>query len=171
MNDTVHSISPAGFEDAQQIFALIREYPEELLARPISEIVQNIDRFLVCKRDGAVVGVVSWQILPEIGAPRRPSVEIKSLAVAQDLRGSGIGMALVEGAIERVRPLHPVQVLALTFHPEFFAKMGFKVVPKEQLVHKIYAGCINCTKYDSPFTCPEVAVALDLPPRKEFGGA
>jgi hypothetical protein len=31
-------------------------------------------------------------------------------------------------------------------------------------MHKIYTGCINCTKYDSPFTCPEVAMALTLRP-------
>jgi amino-acid N-acetyltransferase len=167
MSKQQHNIAPAGFEDAQEIFALIRGYPEELLARSISEIVQNIDRFLVCKEQGKVVGVISWQILPEIGAPRNPSVEIKSLAVTPDLRGSGIGRALVKAAIERVRPLHPVQVLALTFHPDFFATLGFRVVPKEKLVHKIYAGCINCTKYDSPFTCPEVAVVMDMPARGE----
>jgi len=23
-------------------------------------------------------------------------------------------------------------------------------------------GCINCAKYDSPFTCPEVAMAIDV---------
>jgi hypothetical protein len=29
-------------------------------------------------------------------------------------------------------------------------------------MHKIYMGCINCTKYSNPFTCPEIAMALDL---------
>jgi len=29
-------------------------------------------------------------------------------------------------------------------------------------MHKIYTGCINCTKYDSPFTCPEVAMVLPM---------
>jgi len=158
-------IRPAGFEDAEGIAALIREYPEELLARPMSDIVQNIDRFLVHRHEGKVHGVVSWQILPEIGAPRRPSVEIKSLAVSAGQRGKGIGRALVETAIERIRTLHPVQIIALTFHPGFFATLGFKEVPKTQLMHKIYAGCINCTKYDSPFTCPEIAVSLELPLR------
>jgi hypothetical protein len=40
--------------------------------------------------------------------------------------------------------------------------MGFKEVPKASLMHKLYMGCINCTKYDSPFTCPEVAMAMDV---------
>ena len=29
-------------------------------------------------------------------------------------------------------------------------------------MHKLYMGCLNCSKYDSPFTCPEVAMALNI---------
>jgi hypothetical protein len=29
-------------------------------------------------------------------------------------------------------------------------------------MHKLYMGCINCTKHANPFTCPEIAMALDL---------
>jgi len=162
MKKQEHKIRPAGFEDAESIFELVKQYPEELLARPMSDIVQSIDRFIVCVSEDAVAGAVSWQILPEIGAPSDPSVEIKSLAVRKDLRGSGIGRDLVAAAIERIGPLHPVRILVLTFSPEFFRKLGFEEVPKEQIMHKIYMGCINCSKYDSPFTCPEVAMTLDV---------
>jgi amino-acid N-acetyltransferase len=162
MSKPSYSVRPAGFEDAQTIVALIKEYPQELLARPLSDVVQNIDRFLVCETDGRIVGTASWQILPEIGTPRNVSVEIKSLAVGKEHQRSGVGKALVEEALIRIRALHPKQVVALTFTPDFFRKLGFKEVPKKQLMHKIYLGCINCTKYDSPFTCPEVSMALDL---------
>ena len=27
---------------------------------------------------------------------------------------------------------------------------------------KLYTGCINCTKYANPFTCPEKAMVLEL---------
>lgn len=164
MSNHKHNIRPAGFQDAEAIFALIRSRPEELLPRPIGDIVQNIDRFLVCEKDGVIAGVVSWQIMPEIGAPSRPSVEVKSLAVAEGRQGTGIGRALVGSAIERISGLHPVQVIALTFRPEFFEKLGFREVPKQELMHKVYAGCINCTRYDSPFTCPEIAMAMDIAP-------
>ena len=157
-----HHVRPAAFNDAVQIFNLIKKFPDELLPRPISDIVENIDRFLICDVDGAVIGTVAWQILPEIGAPRHPSVEIKSLAVDVSRHGSGIGRTLVQAAIARIRLLHPTQLIALTFSPGFFRKFGFEEVPKEKLMHKIYAGCINCTKYDSPFSCPEVAMSLDL---------
>ena len=157
------NIRPAGFEDAQAVFDLIKTHPQELLPRAISDIVQNIDRFLVAEADGRVVGAVSWQILPEIGATGPDhSVEIKSLAVAADHHRQGIGRSLARHAIDQIRLLQPSQIVALTFTPEFFEALGFHEVPKETLMHKIYAGCINCTKYDSPFTCPEIAMVLDL---------
>lgn len=162
MKKDVYKIRSAGFEDAEVIFNLIKKYPEELLPRPISDIVQNIDRFLVCEIDGKLAGTISWQILPEIGAPREPSVEIKSLAVEENYHKSGIGRALVKNAIDRIKLLHPSQIIVLTFSPGFFQKLGFKEVSKEKLMHKIYMGCINCTKYDSPFTCPEIAMVLDM---------
>lgn len=162
MKKHTYKIRPAGFEDTEAVFNLIKKYPEELLPRPISDLVQNIDRFLVCEIDGKVAGTVSWQILPEIGKPRNPSVEIKSLAVEESYRKSGIGRALVQGVIDRIKLLHPSQIIVLTFSPGFFRKLGFKEIPKEKLMHKIYMGCINCTKYDSPFTCPEIAMALDM---------
>ena len=161
MSDT-YAIRPAEFRDAEQIFGLIKTFPDELLGRPIGDIVQNIDRFLVAEKDGTIVGTVSWHVLHEIGAPRHPYIEIKSLAVAKGFQGRGIGRDLVTRAIQRVTPMHPARIIALTFTPPFFKSLGFVEVPKEQLMHKIYMGCINCSKYDSPFTCPETAMVLEI---------
>ena len=58
MSNTEPLIRPAEFIDAETIFSLIKSYPEELLPRPMSDIVQNIDRFLVCEARGKVVGTV-----------------------------------------------------------------------------------------------------------------
>ena len=157
-----YPIRNASFTDAHAIFALIKKNPNELVPRSISDILQNIDRFLVSEHKGKVVGIVSWAVLPEIGSARHPSVEVKSLAVDASLRGKGLGRKLVETAIKRVGTLHPEQIIVLTFTPEFFKRLGFKEVPKETLMHKLYTGCLNCSKYDSPFTCPEVAMSLSL---------
>ncbi|MCX7590875.1 MAG: GNAT family N-acetyltransferase [Kiritimatiellae bacterium] len=155
-------IRPASFADAPLIFDLIRKFPNELLARPLGDIVQNIDRILVGEVGGTLAGTISWQILPEIGAPRNPSIELKSLAVDKSFQRRGLGRALVKAAIRRVRTFHPAQIVVLTFCPLFFAKLGFREVPKQTLMHKLYMGCVNCTKYDSPFSCPEIAMALRL---------
>jgi len=153
-------IRNAAFTDAEAIFLLIRKYPEELLIRPLGDIVRNIDRCLVCEYRGAIVGTVSWQILPEIGKPSAPTVEIRSLAVDPDFKGRGIGRRLVEEALRRIRILKPAQVIALTFAPEFFLKLGFKKIEKSSIMHKIYVGCMDCPKFQSPFTCPEIAMAM-----------
>ncbi len=163
---TERLIRNAGFEDAGAIFALVKEHPDELLPRPISDIVQNIDRFIVAEDASEIVGTVSWQILPEIGLASSPYIEIKSLAVKEGVRGQDIGSDLVLQAIERIRGLHPERIVALTFHSDFFAKLGFVEVPKQELMHKIYMGCVNCAKYDSPFTCPEIAMVLDAKGKK-----
>lgn len=157
-------VREAGFADAPAIFAIIKRHPDELVPRPLSDIVQNIDRFLVAEANGTIIGNVAWSILPEIGRARHPTLEIKSLAVEKPYRGWGVGRALVRAAIRRVKRLRPEWVIALTFSPDFFRKFGFTEVPKESIMHKLYTGCVNCTKYDSPFTCPEVAMGLRLRP-------
>lgn len=155
-------IRNALFEDVPAIYALIKSQPNELLPRSIANIVQNIDRFIVCERDNQVVGTSSWEILPELGRVTDPSVELKSVVVARHARGKGVGAAMVRTLIERVSAFRPSKIVVLTFNPDFFRKFGFRRTSKKTLMHKLYVGCINCTKYDSPFTCPEVAMTLRL---------
>ncbi|MDZ4199747.1 MAG: GNAT family N-acetyltransferase, partial [Kiritimatiellia bacterium] len=149
---------------APEIFNLIRNQPDELVPRSRNDILQNIDRSLVAVRKGVVVGTVSWAILPEPASAKHPSMEIRSVAVNRMARNLGAGRALIEAAIERIAILKPEQIIVLTFVPDFFRKFGFGEVPKEKLMHKIYTGCLNCTRYDSPFTCPEIAMSLVLNP-------
>ena len=162
MTKPFYTIRNAGFADATAIYQLIKSNPGELVPRSMGDIIQSIDRFIVATVDGRLAGNVSWAILPEIGRADPPSVEIKSLAVDQAFRGRGLGRVLVEAAIARIRALQPDQIVVLTFTPDFFARFGFKTVAKETLMYKLYTGCLNCSKYDSPFTCPEVAMSLPL---------
>jgi|APCry1669188910_1035180.scaffolds.fasta_scaffold17567_3 amino-acid N-acetyltransferase len=162
MKNKLYRVRNAGFSDTAAIFKLIRQNPEELIPRPVGDILENIDRFIVAEADGKIAGSVSWQVLPDIGLAKNPSVEIKSLAVAAAHRNKGLGKALMLAIIERILILRPSQIIVLTFHPNFFKKFGFKRVAKRTLMHKLYMGCLNCAKYDSPFTCPEVAMSLKI---------
>lgn len=155
-------IRAAGFEDAAEIFALIRGAAEWVLPRSLGDLIQNMDRCLVAQRDGRIAGTVSWQILPEIGCCANPAVEIKSLVVRDQERGQGVGRRLVSAAVERIATLRPREIIVLTFTPVFFGRLGFKQTSKERLMHKLYMGCMNCTRFESPFTCPEVAMSLSM---------
>ena len=157
-------IRPAILKDAKAIFDLIRSHQDDLIPRPIGDVIQNIDRFVVCEAEGRVVGCAAWQILPEIGQPERASVEIQSVAVDKAFRRHQVGTRIVRHILEAIQRFQPSQAIVLTFAPEFFTSLGFKVIPKTQVMHKLYMGCINCTKHADPFTCPEIAMALDLRP-------
>ena len=62
MSDKSWKVRNAGFEDASAIFNLIRAHPQELVPRSMSDIIQNVDRFLVAEAGGRVIGTVSWGI-------------------------------------------------------------------------------------------------------------
>ncbi len=154
-------IRKACFGDGPAIFQCIKAHPNELVPRSISNIMLNIDRFLVAERDGDIIGTVSWSVLPELDTTKNPSIEIQSLTVRSDLQKQNLGRQLVDAALARVAEFKPEQIIVLTFTPPFFAKMGFTPIPKEKILYKLYKGCMNCSKYDSPLTCPEVAMAYN----------
>lgn len=156
------TVRNASFADSAGIFRCIKDWPDELVPRSMSNILQNIDRFLVAERGGEIVGTIAWSILPELDPEASPSIEIQSVSVRRDLQREGIGRRLVERAIRRVAKYRPGQVIVLTFAPAFFGRLGFVRVSKETLMYKLYKGCMNCAKYSSPFTCPEIAMALPL---------
>lgn len=149
----------ARLADAEGIFELIKNHADQLVPKPMGDIVASIDRFVVAEADGGIAGCAAYSILPEIGAAERATVEVQSVAVSEPYRKSGVGRALVETVLKRIESFCPAEALVLTFAPEFFAKLGFTEIPKSQVMHKLYSGCIHCTKHADPFTCPEIAMS------------
>ena len=152
----------ATLKDAEKIFALIHLNRDLLVPRAIGNIVENIDRFIVADVDGEMAGCAAFQIHPEIGDPLAATVEIQSVAVRAPYRRNGIGRAIVEAVISSVSVFSPREVLVLTFAPKFFKSLGFHEIPKTNVMHKLYTGCMNCTKHTNPFTCPEIAMTRSL---------
>ncbi len=85
--------------------------------------------------------------------------EIRSLAVAEDRRGLGYGRVLVEACLEEARSLGVHQVFALTYVVPFFERLGFEVVEKSVLPHKVWADCLKCAKFPD---CDETAMMRGL---------
>ncbi|MGN1326384.1 MAG: GNAT family N-acetyltransferase [Candidatus Spyradenecus sp.] len=155
-------IRRATLSDVLLIHRLIQSYPHELILRPVNNIVENIDRFTVALRGRELIACACWQILPEIGCPEGATVELQSVAVSKAYRGQGIGSRLIRFVLQRISGFKPAQAIVLTFEPDFFGHLGFKQIEKTQIIHKIYRGCIYCTKHTNPFTCPEIAMALPM---------
>lgn len=163
MNDaSTFTLRSARLADAERIFALIRNHTEQLVPKPMGDIVASIDRFVVAEAGGEIVGCAAYSILPEIGAAERATVELQSVAVVASHRKLGIGRALVETLLKRIATFQPADALVLTFAPGFFAKLGFVEIPKSKVMHKLYSGCLHCTKHADPFTCPEIAMSRKM---------
>ena len=162
-------VKRAVFQDAMEIYRLIKSYPVEVLPRSLSDILANIDRFFVYKEKKKVAGCVSFKNLPAMGKRNDYIIEIVSLCVHKRLHKKGIGRLLTERVIRHVRRFNPARIILLTFSPKFFAKLGFRKISKRKLHNKIYLGCYNCTKYTNPLECPEIAMELKEPPAGSHG--
>ena len=156
------NIRHATLADAERIFALINLNRDQLVPRSLGNIVESIDRFFVAEAGGEMAGCASYTVHPEIGNAEAAAVEVVSVAVKSAFRRQGIGKALVEAVIACVTAFRPREVVVLTFAPEFFSALGFREIPKTQIMHKLYTGCINCTKHADPYTCPEIAMCKPL---------
>ena len=163
MSDTpTFSLRVARLADAEKIFGLIRNHTDMLVPKPMGDIVASIDRFVVAEVAGEIVGCATYSILPEIGTAERATVELQSVAVNERHRKLGIGRALVDMLLKRIAAFQPADALVLTFAPGFFAKLGFSEIPKSKVMHKLYSGCLHCTKHADPFTCPEIAMSRQV---------
>jgi amino-acid N-acetyltransferase len=85
--------------------------------------------------------------------------EIRSVVVDEQRRRRGTGRQLISLLLKQARDLGVARVFALTYQQEFFERLGFKPIGKEDLPHKIWADCIDCIKFPH---CDESAVILEL---------
>lgn len=141
--------------EAEQIQALVNHYAkkDEMLFRALNDIFELIRDFWIYEEDGDVLGCcalhVDWADL----------AEIRSLAVAEEHIGRGIGTRLVKFCMEEARELGISKVFALTYKPKFFEKFGYREMNKDELPRKIWSDCIKCHKFPD---CDEYAMMVEL---------
>jgi amino-acid N-acetyltransferase len=145
----------ARVSDAKTISTLINYYAEhdKMLFRPLAEIYENLQTFMVAEEDGVVIGCCALEVIWSDLA------EIKSLAVDPGHRNRGAGTVLVTAAIDQARQLGLPRVFALTLEPGFFQKLGFATVAKEALPMKVWSDCARCPKQQE---CDEIAMVKPL---------
>ena len=86
--------------------------------------------------------------------------EIRSVAVLPEFQKTGIGSHLVKKCLRKPKALGLKKVFALTTRPDFFKRLGFQEVPKEELPPIIWSECKDCVKF--PDNCNEIPMLLEL---------
>ncbi|MFC2016369.1 N-acetyltransferase [Chloroflexota bacterium] len=148
-------VERARISDAPQMHQLINHFAEkgEMLARPLSEIYENIRDYFVVREGERVIACaalhISWSDL----------AEIRSVAVAEDNQRQGTGDRLIEACLKDAKELGIPTVFCLTYKPAFFERFGFAQIDKMELPHKVWTECYHCPKFPN---CDEIALIHHL---------
>ena len=123
MSDATSSVSIRSVrsEDLPAIAAFIEPFVAigKLLPRTAQELEDLVPHGFIAESDSRIVGFAALEIYsPKMG-------EIRSLAVAPDVRGTGIGKQLVQRCVERACERQVLEVMAITSNEEFFKQCGF----------------------------------------------
>lgn len=148
-------LRPAREEDIATIVDIVNHYATQnlMLPRSAEEVRRTLSTWIVAEADGRVVGCAALaRLSPDLA-------EIRSLAVAPDFTGQGIGGRIVQALVEVARAEGIKQVAALTLRQSFFERQGFQVVDRWDLSPKIWSECVYCPKFHR---CDEIAVAMTL---------
>ncbi len=148
-------VEKAKITDVPQIQQLVNFFAErgEMLARPLSEIYENIRDYFVVREDGRVIACaalhINWSDL----------AEIRSVAVAEDRQNQRVGAEIIETCLAEARGLGIPTVFCFTYKPSFFEKSHFSEVDKMELPRKVWVDCIRCPKFPN---CDEIAMVCKL---------
>lgn len=97
-----------------------------LLGKDLVSYYEAVQEFLVAVEDGgAIVGCGALHVMWEDLA------EVRTLAVGDDQRGTGLGHQMLVALLERAVQLGLSRVFCLTFEVEFFSRHGFEVMADE----------------------------------------
>ena len=149
------NIRKAKVSDVEAIYEMILMYAKKgiLLPRTRESLYENLQVISVATIDNQVVGTASLHLLG------KDLAEIRSLVVADEANGKGIGKLLVNQIVEDTRKLGVPKLISLTYQVSFFEKCGFQVIEKTEMPQKVWKDCINCHKFPD---CDEIAMAINL---------
>jgi len=142
--------------DVPGLLALINGYAGRGLLLPRSEpsLRAHLADFTVAEVEGRLAGCGALSTLgPGLG-------EVRSLAVAEDRNGRGLGHLLVDHLLEEAALRGFREVLALTRRQHFFQRLGFTVTARERYLDKLRADCAACPQNSN---CDETAMVRQPP--------
>ncbi len=151
------SLRKAQMGDIPAILAMINGYAADgiMLPRTEFELSEFIRDFTVIYDGYRLIGCAALHFYgPTIA-------ELRSLAVDPAATGTGAGRMLVEAIDEEANAFGLHSLFAFTYVPDFFAKMGYSLVDRNELPLKAWKDCLRCPKFQA---CDEIAVLKHLRP-------
>jgi len=151
-----YKIEKAKVSDVQHIYKLINKFAKKnlMLPRVLNDIYERLPEFFVIKVGQRVIGCVAIH-LTWTGKDEEVLAEVRSLAIEEDFQNKGLGSKLVKTVEKEAKKLGVKKIFALTFVPEFFKKLGYQVIERATLPHKVWTECINCPFF---MECKEIPV-------------
>ena len=149
------TLRSADASHAKRLHALIAAHVHEghLLPRTLGEVTVHAERFVIARRGRRIVGCA--ELAPLSGQV----AEVRSLAVAAEARGDGVGARLVEELQQRARRAGFEKLCAFTHAPAYFSNLGFSIVPHLWLPEKIFADCVKCPLFRR---CGQYAMVVSI---------
>ena len=148
-------IRKAKYSDAESIHNLICIFSEtgKVLFRSLNEIKEHVSSFWVYEKNDQVIGLFSLK--RGLG----PLVELRSLGVTPRYSGQGIGTNLVEASLKEALSTDCDTLFVLTYAVSMFKRLGFRIIDKDRLPHKVWNDCNACLHQEN---CDETAMVLSL---------
>jgi amino-acid N-acetyltransferase len=155
LNSGQFPLRKAAMGDIAQLMELINGYAGHgiMLHRTELDLSENIRDFTVLYSAFQLIGCGALHFYTPTSA------EVRSLAVAPDLKDRGLGKTIVDAlTVEAIEnDLHAI--FAFTYVPDFFRKMGFREVERGELPLKVWKDCLRCPKFQC---CDEIAMIKHL---------
>ena len=120
-----------------------------LVSKEAVTYFESLQEFRVAELDGRIVGCGALHVMWEDLA------EIRTLAVAGDMLGTGLGGRLLEELVDDARQIGVERLFCLTFEVGFFRRHGFTEIEGQAVSAEVYAELLR--SYDEG-----VAEFLDL---------
>lgn len=142
-------------DDLQGLYLLIKRFSDEylLLPKSVDELSELLKDFKVIIEDGELIACAMLDQFTDTLA------EVRTLAVAKEHQGKGLGKLLVNDCETKAKELGVKKVFALTYEDKFFHQLGYTTVQKESLPEKVLKTCVHCSQYSN---CQEIAVIKEL---------
>lgn len=155
ITDAPIAIRTACERDADAIHELIDEHLAEghLLPRELGEVLVHVHRFIVAVQDDEVLACA------ELAPLSHAVAEVRSMVVAREGRGRGLGRRIVNELVRRATAAGFEKVCAFTHSPGYFVHLGFSIVPHVWLPEKIVTDCHACSHFRR---CGQYAVVQSL---------